>query len=219
MRRTTRAAHPERGRRALAPLTALAAVTALLSGCAAGGTTEAAQTPEPAAEAGEVAATPEEEGALAGTLELTSPDLAEGNRLPAWATGTFPGFCGGENTSPTLTWTGAPAGTAGYVLFLVDDASSGFVHWVVTGIAGDVTGLEPAPEGQVDSGVVGSSLAGPGEYIGPCAADRQYRYLLFALDEAVTLRAGSTMSTVLQEVDGHVLDVAELPVVPTPVEG
>lgn len=197
-------------------------LTALLAaGCAAGGQDQGAEpdaaaagSDPQAASTGPMASAEPTEVALPGTLTLTSPDLSADGYLPAWATGSFRGFCDGENTSPELAWSGAPEGTEGYLLLMVDALEPGFVHWVVSGIPGDVAGLERAPQGQVAVGVVGSSLDGSGSYIGPCGADRQYRYELHALDENITGRVGSTMSTMLAEVDGHLLDSAELVVAP-----
>ena len=68
----------------------------------------------------------------------------------------------------------------------------------------------------VDTGVVGTSLAGAGTYLGPCAADHEYRYVLYALDEGWTGSAGTSMSTLLAEVEDHVLASAELRVSPSP---
>lgn len=217
MTRTRTAARPARWRAA----GTAALLAAVLVGCSpaapeeapAPAASEAAEEPTdgPAPAPGQSA---EEAASLPGLLTLTSPDLDADGRLPAWATGAFRGFCEGDNRSPSFTWTDAPAGTAGYVLLMTDVADPGFVHWVVTGIPGDATGLAPADDGQVAEGVVGSSLAGPGRYVGPCVVDNSYRFVLHALDEPVTGGAGTSLSSVAGSIAGHVLDTAELVVSP-----
>ena len=72
-------------------------------------------------------------------LTVTSEDFADGQPLPESA-----GF-GFGNTSPQLSWSGAPEGTRSFVLLCHDpDAPvvGGFDHWAVVGIPADVTSLE-----------------------------------------------------------------------------
>src|SRR4051794_5464100 len=89
------------------------------------------------------------------TFSLSSPDFDDGQPMPDWTRG---GDVGGEDRTPALVWSGAPEGTASYVLTLYDpDAptGSGFWHWSVTDIPAGVTHLEsnagaadgPLPEG------------------------------------------------------------------------
>lgn len=74
---------------------------------------------------------------------LTSPDIAADSTIDRKF--EFDGFgCSGENRSPALKWSGAPAGTKSYAVTLYDpDAptGSGFWHWFVVNIPGDVTEL------------------------------------------------------------------------------
>jgi Raf kinase inhibitor-like YbhB/YbcL family protein len=69
---------------------------------------------------------------------LTSPDIAEGTRLPE-------GFVAhGGNLSPALAWSGFPAGTRSFVVNCFDpDAPtpSGYWHWAVVDVPATVTSL------------------------------------------------------------------------------
>ncbi|HMV67767.1 MAG TPA: YbhB/YbcL family Raf kinase inhibitor-like protein, partial [Myxococcota bacterium] len=78
----------------------------------------------------------------ASTLQLTSPDFAEGGAIPRVHT------CEGNDLAPALAWTGAPAGTRAYAL-IVDDPDAPdpakprmtWVHWVLYDLPADATGL------------------------------------------------------------------------------
>lgn len=61
------------------------------------------------------------------TLHVSSDAFSEGQSIPEKYT------CDGQNTSPSLKWTGAPANTKSVALIMDDpDAPSGtFVHWVL----------------------------------------------------------------------------------------
>jgi Raf kinase inhibitor-like YbhB/YbcL family protein len=84
--------------------------------------------------------------AHAAGFQLTSPDIKAGGLIdPKFE---FNGFgCAGENKSPALRWSGAPAGTKSFALTVYDpDAptGSGWWHWVVYNIPATATEL---PEG------------------------------------------------------------------------
>ncbi|WP_130012513.1 YbhB/YbcL family Raf kinase inhibitor-like protein [Serinicoccus sediminis] len=71
-------------------------------------------------------------------LVVTSEDFTDGSALPESA-----GY-GQGNTSPQLSWSGAPEGTRSYLLVCHDpDAPvvGGFSHWAVLGLPADVTSL------------------------------------------------------------------------------
>ncbi len=73
-------------------------------------------------------------------MQLTSVAFSEGEMIPAKYT------CDGDDLSPPLAWSGAPAGTQAFALIADDpDAPIGtWVHWVFYNIPADVTAL---PEG------------------------------------------------------------------------
>ncbi len=121
---------------------------------------------------------------------LSSPDLASGVFDTKY---TVNGFgCTGGNVSPALKWQGAPAGTQGFALQVLDlDAptGSGFWHWAVYNIPASVTSIaqgagnapaslpSPAFGGTtdfLDTGLTG----GNGNYAGPCppTGDKPHRY-------------------------------------------
>lgn len=100
---------------------------------------------------------------------------------------------GGQNVSPSLQWSGAPAGTKSFVLMMHDpDAptGSGFWHWVVYDIPASATSL-PAGAGaaggkQLPAGAIaGRTDFGTHEYGGaappPGHGMHRYEFRLFAL--------------------------------------
>jgi Raf kinase inhibitor-like YbhB/YbcL family protein len=73
------------------------------------------------------------------SFDLTSADVSDGHPLKDDQVAAL------GNTSPQLSWSGAPAGTASYVVTCFDpDAptGSGWWHWVLVDIPADVTTLE-----------------------------------------------------------------------------
>lgn len=91
--------------------------------------------------------------AQAQAFTLTSPDFTEGGTLPQRF--EFNGFgCAGDNQSPALRWSGAPAGTQSFAVTMYDpDAptGSGWWHWSVVNIPASVTEL------RADAGAAGGA--------------------------------------------------------------
>jgi Raf kinase inhibitor-like YbhB/YbcL family protein len=83
-------------------------------------------------------------------FELKSAAATDGQALPlAQMSGAF-GVPGGQDISPDLTWSGAPAGTQSYAVTVFDadaPSMSGFWHWAVANIPASVTAL-PAGAGE-----------------------------------------------------------------------
>lgn len=90
--------------------------------------------------------------AHAAGFTLSSPDIKAGGTIPK--SFEFNGFgCSGDNKSPTLKWSGAPAGTKSYAVTVYDpDAptGSGWWHWVVINLPATTNEL-PADAGAADS--------------------------------------------------------------------
>jgi Raf kinase inhibitor-like YbhB/YbcL family protein len=140
--------------------------------------------------------------APAGSLKLESSVFREGGLIPAQYT------CDGEDRSPPLAWSGAPAGTVSYALIMDDpDAPRGtWDHWLVWNLKG--TALA---EGGVD-GVSGTNSWDRTGYGGPCPPSGTHRYVfrLLALDTALELPPVTRKDALLAAAKGHVLAEARL---------
>lgn len=148
-------------------------------------------------------------------LRLTSPAFAHDEVLPLRHTAE------GEDVSPPLAWTGVPEGTKELVLVCDDpDADAGvFTHWVVYGLAPEVTGL---PEALPDDAIIEepvSLVQGLNEfdevgYRGPEPDETGGRhrlfFRLFALDEELDLPAGVTRAELRRAAKDHIIGSAEL---------
>lgn len=120
----------------------------------------------------------------AAEFTVTSPEVKPGNYLPLWARTAW---AGGEDRSPTLSWSGAPASTKSFVVTVYDpDAptGSGYWHWAVYNIPATVSAL-PADAGNPDAGllpegaitVANESRAKRFEGAGPPPGDGDHRYV------------------------------------------
>jgi hypothetical protein len=122
-------------------------------------------------------------------MQLRSDSFGDGDYLPlTHALSAEYGFgCAGENISPHLAWSDAPAGTQSFALTCFDpDAptGSGFWHWVVVNLPPDVTELPAGAGTQPGTGLptralqVRTDFGAPG-YGGPCPppGDHPHRYL------------------------------------------
>ena len=143
----------------------------------------------------------------AGQFTLTSSAFAEGGAIPR----TY--ACDGQDTSPPLEWTGAPARTATLALVMTDPDAGGFVHWVFFNVeasatGGIPTGFSSSPDGPAQ----GKNSFGRVGYAGPCPPSGTHRYVfrLLALDAALPLTGTPTAKQVLDAADGHVLAEARL---------
>jgi hypothetical protein len=151
-----------------------------------------------------------------GSFHLESPAFGDGDLIPAIHTAE------GLNLSPPLRWGGAPGPTRSFALVLNDpDAPAGtWVHWVLFNIPAEIhglpAGLERAP--LLANGARHGSCWGVRDFhrIGyqgpqpPSGETHRYSFQLFALDQPLELEPGSSVFSLQNALDGHVLARAEL---------
>ena len=144
-------------------------------------------------------------------LSITSSAFQNGAGIPKEYT------CDGQNISPPLRWSGAPAGAGSLVLIADDpDAPHGpWVHWVVYDLPATVAELPahvPAQARLPNGGLQGKNDFRTTGYGGPCPPSGTHRYFfkLYALDKQLGLAEGATKADVAKAMEGHVLAQGEL---------
>jgi len=158
-------------------------------------------------------------------LILTSESFKEGDMLaPRHVLSEAYGFgCTGDNLSPQLSWSGAPAGTESFALTCFDpDAptGSGFWHWVAANIPASVTALplgagDPA-SGKMVAGAleVRTDFGKPG-YGGPCSPPgsniHRYIFTLHAVNmKSLPVTADTSAAIVGFYLNCHTIEKASL---------
>jgi Raf kinase inhibitor-like YbhB/YbcL family protein len=144
-------------------------------------------------------------------FQLTSPDFADGGRIPTLYT------CDGDDASPPLVWSGAPSDTESFVLLCDDpDAPLGtWHHWAVFNIPPAVHGLDKAypttgalyPQAVNDLGSAG--------YGGPCPPPghgiHHYHFQLLALNTpSLDLPKLVKCTSVAKAAHPYIVDKAEI---------
>jgi Raf kinase inhibitor-like YbhB/YbcL family protein len=198
---------------------AIVSVAVLLGGCAATGQTElpsgvATTEPEPsistpadspsASSSAPVASAPETEvTAVSPTpFRLESTAFDDGGPIPTRHT------CDGDNSSPDLTWSGAPEATLALALVVTDPDARGFVHWLAYDLTGTPSGgLPAAVSASPDAPPQGTNSFGATGYGGPCPPSgvHHYEFVLYALDNPLGLQGAPDIDALRTAMDGHVL--------------
>jgi Raf kinase inhibitor-like YbhB/YbcL family protein len=126
----------------------------------------------------------------AASFSLTSSDLREGEKLGMrQVSGIF--GAGGQDRSPQLSWSGFPAGTRSFAVTMCDPEAptvSGFWHWAVVNIPGDVTELPAGAGDESGAGLPPGAFQLPNDartkrYVGaaPPKGHGKHRYIFAAL--------------------------------------
>ena len=118
---------------------------------------------------------------------LTSADIKDGAAIGA--AHIYP-RCGGQNVSPQLSWSGAPAGTQSLALTMIDlDVKpSQWSHWIVVDLPADTTFLARGLKSLPGSAKAVVSNFGEASYDGPCppkgSGVHHYVFTIWALPVA-----------------------------------
>lgn len=132
--------------------------------------------------------------------------------------GTIPEVytCEGAGINPALEFHNVPESTISLVLIMDDpDVPSSvrpdnmWAHWVVWNIDPRTIGVD---ENSEPDGVHGMTTSQTKQYVRPCPPDREHRYFfrLYALDTDLHLPEGSTKTEVVDAMEGHIIEQAEL---------
>ncbi len=203
-------------------VTALALAALAAAGCGGGSGQRTAQAPAAGAageSGGNSGGAPAPAGQAnpattweAGVMQLTSTAFKADGQIPVRHT------CDGEDLSPPLAWSGAPAGTSAFALICEDpDAPAGtWDHWVLYAIPADRASLPEAVarDAQLSDGLR-QGLNGwqkPG-YRGPCPPPgkaHRYFFRLYALAAPLDLAPGATKARLLAAMQGRVLATGSL---------
>jgi hypothetical protein len=144
-------------------------------------------------------------------MKLTSTAFQHHGKIPKKHTGA------GEDVSPQLSWSDAPAEAKSFALIchdpdapLVSPGSYGFVHWVLYNIPGSANAL---PEGVQDHTPGRNNFDRTG-YGGPMPPEghgtHHYYFWLLALDADIRLAEGLTMRELLEKAEPHVTGMNRL---------
>jgi Raf kinase inhibitor-like YbhB/YbcL family protein len=156
----------------------------------------------------------------AESFALSSTTFKDGALMPRKVANKNPANanCVGDNVSPQLTWSGAPAGTRSFALTMIDPegkGGTGVYHWLAYGIPPDVTSLaEGEASSQSDKFVGGKSTQGVATYSGPCTppgSPHHYTFVAIATDlDPKELPPGLTMPDLWARLAGHTKGAAGL---------
>jgi len=124
--------------------------------------------------------------------------------------------CGGDNRSPALVWSNAPADAKSFAVVMHDaDApiAGGFYHWVAYNLPAGSNSL--AAGARLSPSQAGINSLGKAAYYGPCPPPgpaHHYTIKLYALDLGA-IAAGSplTAAQLEERIKSHVLATAVLP--------
>ncbi|QUC64496.1 YbhB/YbcL family Raf kinase inhibitor-like protein [Nitrosopumilus sp. K4] len=143
------------------------------------------------------------------TFVLESDSFENGSTIPRKY-----GYKNG-NSSPPLKISGVPENTQSLALIMDDPDAMGavgkiWVHWVIWNI-------EPSTKEIKENSIPSGSIEGKTDfneigYGGPAPPDKEHTYIfkLYALDEKLNLKEGSTKNQVEEAMKNHILSETKL---------
>ncbi len=120
--------------------------------------------------------------------------------------------------NPPLVFENVPKNTKSLALIMYDPdvpknliPSGVFDHWVVFNMSPDTKGISE-PGDSEPLGLMGKNSRGETAYTGPCPpnGEHQYFFKLYALDVVLPLKEGVNKQEVLNAMQGHIIEQAEL---------
>lgn len=154
---------------------------------------------------------------------VTSPAYKDGDVWPSKYAGSDPSRtnppCPGQNVSPPLAWTNAPAATKSFAIVMYDpDGGNGLgvPHWIAYNIPASKTSLAEGEASQSPTAWTGGKNAANNDhYFGPCGPSghslHHYVITVIATDiEPGKLKPGLTRDQLLAELKGHALAPASI---------
>lgn len=127
--------------------------------------------------------------------------------------------CDGEGINPHLSFEEVPENAKSLALIIDDPDIPDIVknrygiqvwdHWIVFNIPPGLKGVE---ENSVPNGIVGKNTSEENRYGSPCPPDREHRYFfkLYALDIVLDISPNSKAQDLINAMEGHILEKAEL---------
>ncbi len=136
-------------------------------------------------------------------MKLSSPDFENNKLIPLKFS------CQGEGVNPALIIEDIPKEAKSLALIVDDpDAPMGtYVHWVVY----DIPITNNIKENNIP-GIEGANTSGDISYVSPCPPTGTHRYFfkIYALDKMLGLGEGLSKTDLEREMQGHILDKAQL---------
>lgn len=149
-------------------------------------------------------------GSVLHALTLISPAFPDNGKLPEVYSEPD------SELSPPVGWADAPRRTATLVLVVDEPMETGpaVIHWIIYNIPASQTDL---PEGVLtwaEEGRIGPKAGlndwAKTEWSAAQTRPAQLRFRLFALDEVLRFNKTPDWASILEAMDDHVLDVAEI---------
>jgi len=148
-------------------------------------------------------------------FDISSSAVKEGGMLKKKNAGNLPNNknCDGQNVSPPLKWSNAPAGTTSYAIIMFDPGGrggAGVVHWLAYDIPASKTSLKEGEASQVSSEFkMGKTTPGTNTYLGPCPpfGDKPHPYIITLIATDLPpggLKPDMTRDEVIAAMNGHV---------------
>ncbi len=144
-------------------------------------------------------------------LKVTSSSFIHEEKIPLKYAYTD---CGGDNSSPQLSWGHLPEGTQSIAIIVHDpDAASGhFIHWALYNLSPSVPSLREGVSKELVLSDINGAMQGKNDfgkigYDGPCPPSGKHRYYftVYALDANLDLPPGANARDVEGALKKHVL--------------